>query len=300
MGLQGQCHTQSTSALHLLEETEDSAFLRIQATTNPIKWGEGAPCMGRIANELSALTSTFRDSCDGFIPQLQQSPLVAHVTNPLNYAWPLHEQYILKWAGLGATTLLVGMNPGPWGMAQSGVPFGATAMVSSFLEIEHRPLQTPKNAHPSRPVVGLELERQEVSGTRLWQLMESKYGSARATFQHIFVLNHCPLLILGQRGQNITPDQLPAAIVEPLLETCDQHLRDVVELLGITKIIGVGKYAEKRAKRALNASRNGKAIGHDGREIIITTCWHPSPASPLANRNDGADWRENVLNVLNS
>jgi len=31
---------------------------------------------------------------------------------------------------------------------------------------------------------------------------------------------------------------------------------------------------------------------------LIQTVWHPSPASPLANRNNGEDWKQNVLAVL--
>ena len=55
----------------------------------------------------------------------------------------------------------------------------------------------------------------------------------------------------------------------------------------IEHIVGVGKYAQQRALKAL--SKNG---------VEVHTVWHPSPASPLANRNGGADWRENVSNVL--
>ena len=144
----------------------------------------------------------------------------------------------------------------------------------------------------------MDLERQEVSGTRLWNLMEEMYGSPEATFAHLFVVNHCPLLLLGERGQNITPDNLPKALIEPVLEACDDHLREVVDIMGITRIVGVGKYAEKRARMAFNAGKKGPGTTSSGREIEITTCWHPSPASPLANRNDGADWRANVRNVL--
>ena len=104
---------------------------------------------------------------------------------------------------------------------------------------------------------------------------------------------------LGERGQNITPDKLPTGLIEPVLEACDDHLREVVEVMGITRIVGVGKYAEKRAfDRPFNAGKSGPGLTKNGQEIEITTCWHPSPASPLANRNDGADWRENVRNVL--
>lgn len=237
-------------------------------------------------------------ACDGAIEKLEASGTVAHATNPLDYAWLHHAQFIERWGGLGATTLLLGMNPGPWGMAQTGVPFGATQVAKEFLRIESKPLTTPSNAHPKRPIIGLDLERQEVSGTRLWNLMEEVYGSPEATFSNLFVVNHCPLLLLGERGQNITPDKVPKALIEPVLKACDDHLREVVDILGITRIVGVGKYAEARARLAFNAEADGLGTTADGREILITTCWHPSPASPLANRNDGADWRENVRNVL--
>jgi single-strand selective monofunctional uracil DNA glycosylase len=142
------------------------------------------------------------------------------------------------------------------------------------------------------------LERQEISGTRLWNLMAQHYGSAKSTFSNIFVVNHCPLLLLGETGKNITPNNLPTAIMNPILKACDEHLLDVVEIMGITRIIGVGKYAEQRARIALGAGKSGDGTSREGRSVRIDTCWHPSPASPLANRNDGADWRENVISVL--
>ena len=46
-------------------------------------------------------------------------------------------------------------------MAQTGVPFGATGVAQSFLQIEARELETPSNAHPKRPIEGMALERQE-------------------------------------------------------------------------------------------------------------------------------------------
>ena len=83
-----------------------------------------------------------------------------------------------------------------------------------------------------------------------------------------------------------------------ILDACDKHLQQVVEIMGITRIIGVGKYAEKRACLAFKADKTGLGTTLGGQKISITTCWHPSPASPLANRNDGADWRANVISVL--
>ena len=237
-------------------------------------------------------------ACDRAIPALENTEAVAHATNPLDYAWIHHAQFIEQWGGRGATTLLLGMNPGPWGMAQSGVPFGATEVAQRFLKIDPQELNTPDNAHPKRPVVGMALERQEVSGTRMWNLMEDMYGSPEATFDQLFIVNHCPLLLLGERGQNVTPDKVPKAVIKPVLEACDDHLRFVVDIMGIDRIVGVGKYAEQRAKRVFKAGKDGTGATAEGRPVVVTTCWHPSPASPLANRNNGADWRANVRKVL--
>ena len=49
----------------------------------------------------------------------------------------------------------------------------------------------------------------------------------------------------------------------------------------------MGAYAEKQAKKALA-----------GNDVEIDRIPHPSPASPLANRNKGADWRAAVRKIL--
>ena len=95
------------------------------------------------------------------------------------------------------------------------------------------------------------------------------------------------MLFSGSRATNITPDKIAGATAQALLERCDEHLREVVALLDAERVIGVGKFAEARARAAL-----------EGHSIEILGCWHPSPASPLANRNGGADWRANVRAVL--
>ena len=230
-------------------------------------------------------TKKLSQSCDSLTPSILKQTNLAYVTNPLNYAWEYHESYLSQYSNLGATTLLLGMNPGPYGMAQTGVPFGATKMATDILRMEAVELQTPSGAHPKRPVQGLSMERQEVSGTRFWTFMVDHFGSIESTFSNIFVVNHCPLLILGETGRNITPVDIPKSIINPILNLCDQHLKSVVNIMGIEKIVGVGNYAKKRAKRIVP-------------EIDIDAMWHPSPASPLANRNGGADWRANVASKL--
>jgi single-strand selective monofunctional uracil DNA glycosylase len=238
-----------------------------------------------IVEDLLEAAKHLSEQCNKKIPALLRHKDVAHVTNPLDYAWELHEQYIRKWGGFGAKTLLLGMNPGPYGMAQTGVPFGATKMATEVLGMEPVELQTPAGAHPKRPIQGLSMERQEVSGTRFWTFMVDHYGSIEATFSNIFVVNHCPLLILGETGRNITPVDIPKSIINPILDLCDQHLKSVVDIMGIERILGVGNYAKKRAKTIVP-------------DLEIDAMWHPSPASPLANRNGGSDWRANVASKL--
>ena len=208
--------------------------------------------------------------------------------NPLDYAWDAHEAYLRRMGGSGARTVILGMNPGPHGMGQMGIPFAATSVVRDLLGITGIPVNQPEAADPRRPVVGLEYAREEVSGTRLWGLLAEHYGDAGAIASSVFLVNHCPLMLFsGARATNITPDKVAGPTAQILLERCDQHLCEVVSVLNAERVIGVGKFAESRARSAL-ADEVVKVVG----------CWHPSPASPLANRNAGADWRANVRAVL--
>ena len=154
-----------------------------------------------------------------------------------------------------------------------------------LVKIEERDVITPPGAHPKRPIEGLSMERQEVSGTRFWSMLFDHYGSTEAIFSNIFVVNHCPLLILGETGRNVTPVDLPKSTIEPVLKACDRHLQSVVDIMGIESVVGVGNYAKKRAQSILE-------------EIHIDSMWHPSPASPLANRNGGKDWRANAISKI--
>jgi len=146
----------------------------------------------------------------------------------------------------------------------------------------------PETPNPRRPVIGLEDPREEVSGTRLWGLLAEHYGDADAIASKVFLVNHCPLMLFsGPRATNITPDKVGGPTARALLKRCDEHLREVMAALDAERVIGVGKFAESRARSAL-ANHTVEVVG----------CWHPSPASPLANRNGGADWRANVRAVL--
>ena len=241
-----------------------------------------------IVERMIEASSKLRDDVEKFADSLVKEGSVDAVYNPLAYAWEPHRAYLELASGGGAKTLLLGMNPGPHGMGQMGIPFAATSVVRDLLKITNLEVGQPRKPHPKRPISGLDWPKEEVSGTRLWGLLANEYGSAESIFKSVFLLNHCPLMLFsGERATNITPDKITGPTTKALLERCDEHLREVVDIMQIERVIGVGRYSEKRALNALS-----------GIDISVTTCWHPSPASPLANRNKGEDWKKNLRNVL--
>jgi len=208
------------------------------------------------------------------VEKLEFGPPVTHVYDPLLYAWKPYRVYLERWGVGRKEVVLVGMNPGPFGMAQTGVPFGDVAMVRDFLGIEV-PVGRPVHEHPKRPVLGFGCTRSEISGSRLWGWARDRFGTADRFFSRFFVLNYCPLVFMEESGRNRTPDKLPRGEREPLEAACDRALGDSIDVLGPELVVGVGGFAEKQARRVL-----------EGSGIPIGCILHPSPASPRANR----DW----------
>jgi single-strand selective monofunctional uracil DNA glycosylase len=207
------------------------------------------------------------------VERLQFSEPVTHVYNPLNYAWAPHELYLQKFAATRKRILFLGMNPGPFGMAQTGVPFGEVTAARDWMKLR-AVVRKPAHEHPKRPVQGFDCPRREVSGERLWGLFSQRFGTPENFFHEHFVVNYCPLAFLSATGSNLTPDKLPARETAPLFTACDEHLRHVVELLQPEWLIGVGGFAHGKLT-ALTESRSSPRVA----QIL-----HPSPASPAANR----------------
>jgi single-strand selective monofunctional uracil DNA glycosylase len=205
------------------------------------------------------------------VSRLKFGDPVTHVYNPLAYARAPHEAYLGRYGSSPKQVVLLGMNPGPFGMAQTGVPFGDVVMVRSFLGIEDQ-VGAPRLVHAKRPVLGFGCTRREVSGSRLWGWVQQRFGSAERFFSRFFVVNYCPLAFIEESGKNRTPDKLPAAEREALFAACDAALSDIITLLAPRHVVGVGAFAEARARQALG-----------GRDLRVSTILHPSPQSPLAN-----------------
>ncbi len=207
--------------------------------------------------------------------QLHFSEPVTHVYDPLTYAWPAHELYLKRFGTGRKRIVFLGMNPGPWGMAQTGVPFGEIPAVRDWMGI-HAPVDKPVNEHPKRPILGFECTQSEVSGRRLWGLFAKRFGTSKAFFKEHFVANYCPLVFMEASGRNRTPDKLPAEESAAIESACDKHLHEVISTLQPEWVIGVGGFAEAQALKQVAAFPKLKV----GRIL------HPSPASPAANK----DW----------
>lgn len=208
------------------------------------------------------------------VDALAFSAPVTHVYNPLGYAWAAHRQYLRAYGDGPKEVVLFGMNPGPWGMAQTGVPFGEVHLVRDWLGIRAK-VGRPAREHPKRPIQGFDCPRSEVSGARIWGFAKDVFGTPEAFFARFFIANYCPLVFMEDSGKNRTPDKLPAAEREPLIAACSEALRKTIDALQPKLVIGVGAWAEARAKEVLADA-----------DLPIGRILHPSPASPLANK----DW----------
>ena len=212
----------------------------------------------------------------GSLRSLSFQDPVSHVYLSTEYAWEMHCEYLKRYGQGSKKVLMLGMNPGPWGMAQTGIPFGEIPSVRDWMGISG-PVDKPDPEHPKRPVEGFACSRSEVSGRRLWGLCAEKFPNADDFFKDHFVANYCPLVWMGETGKNITPDKLPKAEMEPVERACRKHLAAVIAAINPEWLIGVGAYAEKKLIETVKEYFPSKS--YQTGKIL-----HPSPASPVANR----------------
>lgn len=226
-------------------------------------------------DSVSALLEAARTLSDE-VAAMGFSDPIRYVYNPLEYAWNGHRSYLNK-AGQGSKKIVfLGMNPGPWGMAQNGVPFGEIEAVRGWMGLNET-VGHPQPEHPKRPIEGFATTRSEVSGRRLWGLFQDRFGTAEKFFADHFVANYCPLVFMEESARNFTPDKLPVREKKPLLDACDRHLARILQILQPQWVIGVGAFAADCA---------AAVVERNALPVEVGRILHPSPASPAANR----DW----------
>ena len=236
------------------------------------------------------LTNELRINCNKYRQIIiDRHKHIKFVYNPLDYAWKPHEYYLNTYGNLGAKKIIMGMNPGH-GMGNTGIPFGCPLKVKSYLNITDLKVKKPKIMHPKRKIFGLECKKPEISGKRMWSLIEEIYGPPNIAFKDIFIINHFPLWMFNESGQNITPNKLNYRELKNIFKICNNYLIDLINILNIKEIICVGKYAHNVAKKVINEA---KMI-----EIKIKEIPHPSPANPIANKEKGEYWKRKAKNII--
>lgn len=227
------------------------------------------------------LAAQLRDRIDA----LTFGPPVACTYNPLRYAWEPHRLYLKRYGSGRKRVVFMGMNPGPYGMTQTGVPFGEINMVRDWLRISGR-VDRPACEHPKRPITGFDCPRSEVSGRRLWGLFAERFGTPEAFFRDHFVLNFCPLVWMSESGANLTPDKLPSRELTPVNALCEETLAAALRVLRPQHAVGIGAFAAQRLASVTTPDDPWQ----------VTQILHPSPASPAANR----DWAGAATRMLQS
>ncbi|XP_053682606.1 single-strand selective monofunctional uracil DNA glycosylase isoform X2 [Sabethes cyaneus] len=197
---------------------------------------------------------------------------VAVTYNPIEYAAELHIAYLQKFLDGPKPVLFLGMNPGPWGMCQTGVPFGYIPAVRDWMQLRGQ-VSKPNPELESRPVDGLNCTRAEQSGKRWWDLFQSLCGEPEVFFRNCFVFNICPLAFFHTTGRNITPADLKGTSKTRLQEICTTYLKEALELLQPAIIVSVGRYTEDRVKALVKQ----KLL--DPNSVQLKCIPHPSPRS---------------------
>ena len=153
------------------------------------------------------------------------------------------------------------------------VPFGECGVVREWLRVRGS-VGRPAAEHPKRRVLGLQCQRSEVSGSRFWGFFRELCDTPENFFSSCYVHNYCPLCFMAASGRNVTPPQMKKEVRGELEKMCDRSLVEVVKVLGVEWVVGVGKYPQERAEAALRACE----------EVRVGYLSHPSPANPAANR----------------
>lgn len=205
----------------------------------------------------------------------------AFVYNPLEYASDVVLEYWDRFACGPKEVVFLGMNPGPWGMVQTGVPFGEVAAARDWMKLTGK-VQKPRQEHPARPILGWDCRRSEVSGRRFWGWIQKLHPNPDDFFKTRVVHNFCPLAFLESSGRNLTPDKLPANERLPLEQLCQEFLSELIHYWKPQWLIGVGQFAEDRLKELQLPN------------MEVTRIAHPSPANPKANK----DWEGTITAEL--
>ncbi|XP_069360808.1 single-strand selective monofunctional uracil DNA glycosylase [Maniola hyperantus] len=236
-------------------------------------------------NDLSDEFLELADEMNEDLNEFKLPPAVKCVYNPSIYARYTFEMYARKYCNTKKKIMFFGMNPGPWGMSQTGVPFGEISSVRDWLGIEG-PVNKPPHEIRERPVDGFDCKRTEVSGKRFWGLLKTICGTPVKFFETSFVYNYINQQWMKSNGCNLTPGDFKVSEMEPLYNICDPIFVKILKLYEVEIIVAIGKFCETRAQKAIKKYLPSSSI-----KILYLS--HPSPRS--VNNNN---WEQKALEEL--
>ncbi|XP_077300242.1 single-strand-selective monofunctional uracil-DNA glycosylase [Arctopsyche grandis] len=236
------------------------------------------------SDKISAQLLHVADILNSGLKDLKFSEPVKFIYNPTVYAFDPFKNYIEKFGNVEKKILFLGMNPGPFGMSQTGVPFGEINAVKSWLDIKGK-VGKPDVECSSRLVLGFDCQRSEVSGKRFWDLAKTLCDTPETFFKNCFVFNYCPLQFIAINGKNVTPTDLKKQESDTLNRLCDTSLIETIRILNSKIVIGIGKFAEKQLKKVLV----------DNNTIEIYSIPHPSPRA-----TNNTDWQNKTIKHMES
>ena len=132
------------------------------------------------------------------------------VWNPGSYGAPWHRVFREIYPLRERPILMFGLNPGPYGMGQTGIPFTDVRRLRQCLPKMALTLRE-RGREPRVPGLAPRSLRRfftrefESSAVRVYRFLELGWGSAEKGWRSVGVANSCPLLFLDPEGRNQTP-----------------------------------------------------------------------------------------------
>jgi Uracil DNA glycosylase superfamily. len=229
---------------------------------------------------LEAITREFCLATEELFPFKEEMISV----NVFSYAIDPFLEYLEKAERGSVRTLYLGMNPGPYGMYRTGIPFCDFVTKREFLKITASVDETFIDVDAVRGEKPDE-KRREVSGMRLWGLFESVYHSPERFFSSSLVLSYSPLIFFRSEGRraNIALSDVKSLDRKRIEKVSDEFLKRYIKELKCDTLVGIGDYAHRALVRC-----------SDGERLLKIA--HPSPANPAAN----GDWAGRTYCYLKS
>ena len=88
--------------------------------------------------------------------------------------------------------------------------------------------------------------------------------SGQVFFKNCIVYNYIPLCFIHKTGKNIAPDQLKPATRNRLISLCNEAICEILDILQVKIVIGVGKWTEAR----LQAIKKENKLQIEGKTVV--------------------------------